>query len=816
MRPSRTAILFSAAAALSLAAGGVFAIVRPDARPSFLAQVPLGVNGGAGTQNATTPRGRYGYGVGTDGLDCPGPPSCPSPPARCRYGYSGPTTYAPNGCQDFFCPELICDGTSGGYSGSATGFDGQQCQPPVCPQVPPGSVCDVLNFDYNGCLACPICDAASGGASGMTGGSSAAPPSAAPPSAAPPSASSGPICCTAQGCDVMTNRSSCPAFSVGGFQNLAACQATCGNGDGPLSRGSPIYCCQAAGTSCSGLHPFPPQESCPNAIFYSEDLDRCNDQCHPEAAIATPPPLENSQEYCCLTPPNHLHAYGCYGPFNDCPAPQLSAFASLDACNAATLCNQLTAPPPGNAGTTDGGGSPGGIQTVGGAGGASGNSGGASGTSGGASGNQGGSPGTSSVGGNPASGGQSGGRFFTCNGSVSFPGGQSAYLFFPRGTNAAMPNGGQQRGYEFATQDYGLVASATSPSASSFAGRQFVRTNGASDSRFADVSQFRSRKLYYLESSAPFTINCGAGTTTVATGGPGGTTPGGTNPGGPGPGGTTPGGTNPGGTTTGGRYGYGVGTDGQDCPGLPPCAQLRPPAGCRVGGSPPRSYAPNGCERFSCPGIICDGGQSGTTPGGTSGVCDLQCRGVGSRSQGWYDSCTNQLVRYDAACVPQRINVWCDMDGSWYFKRGRSNNQRIRSNQSCEGCEALCRSDISPSGWYSSCTNELLIQDDCPKGPENEGVSSGTAGGGLVGSPVPFCDATGPYYEGIRRGEGWYEYPDGPEGVKRLIVAATCENCQAVCKHTGSPNDGWYSSCNDILIKRDSSCTPSGGMWPRQ
>jgi len=90
------------------------------------------------------------------------------------------------------------------------------------------------------------------------------------------------------------------------------------------------------------------------------------------------------------------------------------------------------------------------------------------------------------------------------------------------------------------------------------------------------------------------------------------------------------------------------------------------------------------CDVDTCGDGFCD-----LAGGETPDSCPLDCKkehcwpvcgAIGSRSEGWYDSCTGELIR------------WAN----------------------CADCVAECRYCPSKSeGWYDSCTGELIRWDDC-------------------------------------------------------------------------------------------------------
>lgn len=90
------------------------------------------------------------------------------------------------------------------------------------------------------------------------------------------------------------------------------------------------------------------------------------------------------------------------------------------------------------------------------------------------------------------------------------------------------------------------------------------------------------------------------------------------------------------------------------------------------------------CESETCGDGYCDlaGGetQDSCPADCKEPTCRPVCGAIGSRSEGWRDSCTGQLIRWDR----------------------------------CGQCEAVCLFCGSKSeGWYDSCTGELIQWGDC-------------------------------------------------------------------------------------------------------
>ncbi len=113
----------------------------------------------------------------------------------------------------------------------------------------------------------------------------------------------------------------------------------------------------------------------------------------------------------------------------------------------------------------------------------------------------------------------------------------------------------------------------------------------------------------------------------------------------------------------------------------------------------PKADAPSGSdlvlgERLVSPesSTAKDGsGKEGGSPGADSAPpagCKPYCYPPGSKSQGWYDGCTKQMLKLPGTNYPY--------------------------NDSCDGCSAVCKSVGQPAeGWYSSCTDQLIVLIKC-------------------------------------------------------------------------------------------------------
>lgn len=221
---------------------------------------------------------------------------------------------------------------------------------------------------------------------------------------------------------------------------------------------------------------------------------------------------------------------------------------------------------------------------------------------------------------------------------------------------------------------------------------------------------------------------------------------------------------------------------------------------------------PNVCKpgdfmEFSCPSesvvdpppCWCDGISRKPT-------CHPVCIADGALGEGYYDSCTTQLIKnMDCANVKTP-------DGM------------------VQQCPAICGAIGSKSeGWYMGCaTGGLIIWADCA--PLWECPSDVTAACGIdtcsVGTgssfscgsktnDVPWCSCKPQgalHCEPVcgfagTKSEGWY---DSCTGV--LIKQMSCKECGTSCDLVGTKSEGWYSTCGDGLIAWD-NCGNKFGTW---
>lgn len=203
-------------------------------------------------------------------------------------------------------------------------------------------------------------------------------------------------------------------------------------------------------------------------------------------------------------------------------------------------------------------------------------------------------------------------------------------------------------------------------------------------------------------------------------------------------------------------------------------------------------YGDGECDDWLIEDGICVGPDPDCGP---VGPCRPECRAIGSRSEGWYDSCTDELIGW-APC--DGCEAQCDAIGSrsegWYDSCGAGmNGAGLILWAECaeepepepEICPPICDAIGSRSeGWYNSCTDELIGWMTCSECDE------------------PRCDAVG------SRSEGWYTSEGCGAFGDDLIGWDDCapeqpvepEDCHPICDAIGSRSEGWYHSCSGELI----------------
>ncbi len=169
---------------------------------------------------------------------------------------------------------------------------------------------------------------------------------------------------------------------------------------------------------------------------------------------------------------------------------------------------------------------------------------------------------------------------------------------------------------------------------------------------------------------------------------------------------------------------------------------------------------------FDCPDATQVAWCTCTTP-----KCEPKCDKVGTADEGWYDSCTGDVVKV----VP------------------------------CAGCGLSCGAVGSKSeGWVSSCSGLLTWTScaptmDCAASPSDNCMTTKcTAGQASTytcpdGAQRPFCTcqpACAPTCQQAgTANEGWYDC----NGT--LLQKVACAGCTSKCDLVGSKSEGWYAGC---------------------
>ena len=173
-----------------------------------------------------------------------------------------------------------------------------------------------------------------------------------------------------------------------------------------------------------------------------------------------------------------------------------------------------------------------------------------------------------------------------------------------------------------------------------------------------------------------------------------------------------------------------------------------------------------------------------TDPDCAGDACRPICDAIGSRSEGWYDSCTHDLIGW-ARC--DGCNAVCEAVGSrsegWYDSCGvgmngtgliRFEQCREEEHHECPLTGVICTPDCPTNGTLNGapCTRGFFNEETCVCEPFEQTCH-------------PTCDAIG------SRSEGWYD-----SCTHDLIGWAQCAGCQAECRNVGTRSEGWYDTCN--------------------
>ena len=162
--------------------------------------------------------------------------------------------------------------------------------------------------------------------------------------------------------------------------------------------------------------------------------------------------------------------------------------------------------------------------------------------------------------------------------------------------------------------------------------------------------------------------------------------------------------------------------------------------------------------------------------------CMAICRGIGSKSEGWYDSCSGNLIHYDQ-CSP----TWECQKEPWtacsnmHCTLGQSATYQCRDGAevvpwcTCQvpgaSCKPECQNKDGKEGYYDPCTGELVKEAKC------------------TGCTVQ-CDKVG------SKSEGWYDDCSG------LIAWAYCATGTWQC------DDAPWTRCTAIP-----PCVEEGGQF---
>lgn len=172
--------------------------------------------------------------------------------------------------------------------------------------------------------------------------------------------------------------------------------------------------------------------------------------------------------------------------------------------------------------------------------------------------------------------------------------------------------------------------------------------------------------------------------------------------------------------------------------------------------------------------------------------CVPECRNVGTRSEGWYDSCTGVLIGFTL----------------------------------CDGCTPVCSAIGSRSeGWVSSCDGAAIgafaacgpsmacSADPAAKCPVGVACQAGATAAYPCpdGSEVPQCTcappdaACPPTCQNVgMKTEGWYNSCTGVQ-----LRLETCGKATAKCGSIGTKSEGWYRSDTGALIGYAQCGTPA-------
>ncbi|RLG60228.1 MAG: hypothetical protein DRN95_00185 [Candidatus Hydrothermarchaeota archaeon] len=168
-------------------------------------------------------------------------------------------------------------------------------------------------------------------------------------------------------------------------------------------------------------------------------------------------------------------------------------------------------------------------------------------------------------------------------------------------------------------------------------------------------------------------------------------------------------------------------------------------------------------------------------------TCKPFCDKIGTRSEGWYDSCTGRLIKYD----------------------------------SCSRCEAICKEiGTRNEGWYSSCDNSLILLTSCEE--SSSAYTGSEASSIVVENPLTCTDTDGNniYIKGTTTGWDYYkrtrisntdscaEYDGGaPTDSGEWVIEEECDEEGRVLSHYYKcPTGYWCRNGRCVLNESAFDC----------
>jgi hypothetical protein len=204
------------------------------------------------------------------------------------------------------------------------------------------------------------------------------------------------------------------------------------------------------------------------------------------------------------------------------------------------------------------------------------------------------------------------------------------------------------------------------------------------------------------------------------------------------------------------------------------------------------------------------------------GECYRKCKFPGTDSEGWYNSCTGDLMQYtdcsDFPSMPNPASIQCienkgtletyeSPEGEWnlcvFPDESICEEWKYYYGECSKGeCFKECRNIGTYSeGWYNSCNGNLIEFTICSKEEEKKEESKPLKG--ISDNAAKKCE----YNNGKIMTLGNYEicvYADNTFCKLSALDNDTCNpgDCKILCKKVGSKSEGWYD-CNGNLIAYD-------------